>query len=54
MALEDIDANRAADRELLDFAKRDVQRIQGIVSRLLDFARPPRPDTSPTISYLST
>ncbi len=40
MALEDIDADRPVDRELLDFAKRDVQRIRGIVGRLLDFARP--------------
>ncbi len=47
MALEDHDANRPPDRELLDFAKRDVQRIQGIVSRLLDFARPTRRDLKP-------
>ena len=40
MALEDIDDERTVDRELLDFAKQDVQRIEGIVSRLLDFARP--------------
>ncbi len=40
MALEDIDDGRPVDRELLDFAKRDVQRIRGIVTRLLDFARP--------------
>ncbi len=40
MAIEDIDDGRPVDRELLDFAKRDVQRIRGIVARLLDFARP--------------
>jgi two-component system NtrC family sensor kinase len=40
MALEDLDEQRPVDRELLDFAKQDVQRIEGIVSRLLDFARP--------------
>ncbi len=40
LALEDIDDKRPVDRELLDFAKRDVQRIQRIVSNLLDFARP--------------
>lgn len=40
MALEDLDANRPVDRELLEFAEQDVQRIQRIVSRLLDFARP--------------
>jgi two-component system NtrC family sensor kinase len=47
MALEDFDAERPVDRELLDFAKRDVQRIQGIVSRLLDFARPARRELEP-------
>src|SRR5450432_3887182 len=40
MALEDLDADRPIDRELLEYAERDVQRIQRIVSRLLDFARP--------------
>ena len=43
MALEDLDANRPIDRELLEYAERDVQRIQRIVSRLLDFARPGQP-----------
>ncbi len=40
MALEDLDANRPIDRELLEFAKNDVQRIKRIVTRILDFARP--------------
>ncbi|HLY25282.1 MAG TPA: response regulator [Aggregatilineales bacterium] len=40
MALEDMDEDRPVDRELLEFAERDVQRIQRIVMRLLDFARP--------------
>jgi two-component system NtrC family sensor kinase len=40
MALEDLDANRPIDRELLEFAQEDVKRIQRIVMGLLDFARP--------------
>src|SRR5579859_619207 len=40
MALEDMDEDRPVDRELLEFAERNVQRIQRIVMRLLDFARP--------------
>ncbi len=40
MALEDVDANRSVDRELLEFAQQDVKRIQRIVMGLLDFARP--------------
>lgn len=40
MALEDLDANRPVERELLEYAMKDVQRIKRIVSGLLDFARP--------------
>jgi two-component system, NtrC family, sensor kinase len=40
MALEDVDSGRPADRELLEVSQSVVQRIQRIVSRLLDFARP--------------
>ncbi|MFN7208980.1 MAG: ATP-binding protein, partial [Aggregatilineales bacterium] len=43
LMLEDVDQGRPTDRELLEFAIRDVQRIKGIVSNLLDFARPTRP-----------
>jgi two-component system NtrC family sensor kinase len=42
MALEDIDAGRTVDRELLDNARQEVERIKGIVKRLLEFARPAR------------
>ncbi|MCE7945963.1 MAG: response regulator [Chloroflexi bacterium CFX4] len=40
LTLEDIDQTRPIDRELIEFATHDVQRIKRIVSRLLDFARP--------------
>jgi signal transduction histidine kinase len=40
MALEDIDSKRPVERELLEYAMSDVQRIKRIVSNLLDFARP--------------
>lgn len=40
LAIEDLDWQRPVDRELLELAKNDVQRIQRIVSQLLDFARP--------------
>ncbi len=40
LALEDIDQTRPIDRELIELATHDVQRIKRIVSRLLDFARP--------------
>jgi two-component system NtrC family sensor kinase len=48
LAIEDLDANNPVDRELLDFAKQDVQRIKRIVSRLLDFARPAHLELQPT------
>ncbi len=47
LMLEDVDQERPTDRELLEFAIRDVQRIKGIVSNLLDFARPTRPIFAP-------
>lgn len=40
LAIEDIDANRSVDKELLTVAEQDVQRIRRIVSQLLDFSRP--------------
>jgi signal transduction histidine kinase/DNA-binding response OmpR family regulator len=42
LLLEDIEQGQPADRELIEFAMRDVQRIKRIVSNLLDFARPAR------------
>ncbi|MCS6869910.1 MAG: response regulator [Anaerolineae bacterium] len=42
LMLEDVDQGRSADREMIEFAIRDVQRIRRIVSNLLDFARPAR------------
>lgn len=48
MAIEDLDADRPVDRELLEFAKNDVQRIKRIVSNLLDFARPGASSLEPT------
>lgn len=48
MTLEDIDDGKQVDRELLDFARKEVQRIKRIVTRLLDFARPSKPDMLPT------
>jgi two-component system, NtrC family, sensor kinase len=44
MALDDVDAARPVDRELLEYAKADVQRIQRLIVRLLDFARPAHTD----------
>ncbi|MEP7287737.1 MAG: response regulator [Chloroflexota bacterium] len=44
LALEDLDAGRSVDRELLESSEKDVQRIKRIVSRLLDFARPDQTD----------
>ncbi len=40
LAIEDIDAQRLVDKELLTVAEADVQRIRRIVSQLLDFSRP--------------
>ena len=40
LAIEDIDADRTVDKELLTVAEQDVQRIRRIVSQLLDFSRP--------------
>jgi signal transduction histidine kinase/DNA-binding response OmpR family regulator len=42
LMLEDIEQGRPVDRELIEFAMGDVQRIKRIVSSLLDFARPAR------------
>lgn len=47
MAIEDIDDKRPVDREMLDVARLHVQRIKGIVKRLLDFARPDKQGMSP-------
>lgn len=40
VALEDLEHNQPVDPESLRVAESEVQRIKGIVSRLLDFARP--------------
>ncbi len=40
LAIEDIDAERPVDKELLTVAEQDVQRIRRIIRRLLDFSRP--------------
>lgn len=40
LAIEDIDANRPVDKELLTIAEQDVQRIRRIIRQLLDFSRP--------------
>lgn len=47
LALEDIDAGQEVDREMLDFARQDVQRIKRIVAGLLDFARPAKMELGP-------
>ncbi len=39
LAIEDIDAHRPVDKELLTVAEQDVERIRRIVSQLLDFSR---------------
>ena len=39
-AIEDLQANQPIDPQGLRIAEQEVQRIKGIVSRLLDFARP--------------
>lgn len=48
MALEDIDANRPIERELLEYASQDVQRIKRLVKRILDFARPAKTELTTT------
>jgi two-component system NtrC family sensor kinase len=40
LAIEDIEADREVDKELLTVAEQDVQRIRRIVRQLLDFSRP--------------
>ncbi len=40
VAIEDSEAGRLVDSEILRVAENEVQRIKSIVSRLLDFARP--------------
>ncbi|MCC7209760.1 MAG: response regulator [Anaerolineae bacterium] len=47
LAIEDIDAGQGVDREMLDFARQDVQRIKRIVAGLLDFARPAKMELGP-------
>lgn len=47
LAIEDIDAQRPVDKELLTVAEQDVQRIRRIVSQLLDFSRPGSGELSP-------
>ena len=42
MTLENLDEGLPVDRELLDVAEREVRRIQRLIARLLDFARPDR------------
>ncbi|MFN8421267.1 MAG: response regulator [Anaerolineae bacterium] len=48
LALEDLDSGRQVERELLEYAMRDVVRIKKIVSSLLDFARPATSTLAPT------
>ncbi len=48
LAIEDIDDDRAVDKELLTVAEADVQRIRRIVSQLLDFSRPGSGELLPT------
>ncbi len=52
LMLEDLEQGRPADRELIESAVRDVQRIKRIVSGLLDFARPAR--STLTVLQIST
>ncbi|NPV67174.1 MAG: response regulator [Anaerolineae bacterium] len=47
LAIEDIDAHRPVDRELLTVAEQDVERIRRIVSQLLDFSRRGSSDLRP-------
>jgi len=47
LAIEDIDARREVDRELLTVAEQDVERIRRIVSQLLDFSRQGSGDLRP-------
>jgi two-component system NtrC family sensor kinase len=47
LAIEDVDAERSVDKELLTVAEQDVQRIRRIVSQLLDFSRPGSGDMLP-------
>ena len=47
LTLEDIDAGQGVDREMLDFARQEVQRIKRIVAGLLDFARPAKAELGP-------
>jgi signal transduction histidine kinase/DNA-binding response OmpR family regulator len=54
MALEDIDAGRAVERELIEYAINDVVRIKRIVSTLLDFARPSQSSQSLTVTDVNT
>ncbi len=42
MTLENLDEGTPVDRELLEVAEREVRRIQRLIARLLDFARPDR------------
>lgn len=42
ITLENLDEGVPVDRELLTLAEREVRRIQRLVARLLDFARPDR------------
>jgi len=45
VAIEDIENNQPVDVQGLRIAEQEVQRIKGIVSRLLDFARPTTGET---------
>jgi len=44
VAIEDVENKQLVDAEVLRVAENEVQRIKGIVSRLLDFARPSTAD----------
>lgn len=51
VALEDIESEQPVDPESLRIAESEVQRIKGIVSRLLDFSRPSTGETSSVNLY---
>lgn len=47
MTLEDIESSRPVDKELVEQAKNEVERIKQIIRQLLDFARPARSELAP-------
>lgn len=47
MTLEDLESSRPVDKELVEQAKNEVERIKQIIRQLLDFARPARSELAP-------